>query len=580
MVEVSNKMNASNQRIPIASSSSRVPKSSTRAATTRKRKKSLVSCSLLNMLLVFGVLEVIGFHLYFYDWDQIMPSGISHLFARIMNEHGYWISNTTVVYYEQSRYNHLSSSFSNRRKSENGLAGGGGGMSSHGIHSNNQEPANKKYPPLKVTKRQEQSSSLSTTTTGEQISRELDVNITITKLRHMMNISSQIEFERVLWDYITYKDSNINDTSATTNDEEGQDVDTTTTITTRPMVRREQIQSIIPPWSQIITNYGPDPVILGTERCESYRETVPLDDRLVGVAGLFSTGTNVLNDLLKYNCYRPKNKYGKFHLWQVPWGKHNPGFTRQHYAAPNYEHRNQTAVLPIISVRHPITWIHALCLHSYSLSWYHSSEYCNETLNLNKPVNARFGAAKHTMYKSLIHVWRDWNLLYFEQQQYPLLMVRHDDLVYRPEPVIKAICDCVGGSYLVEYEGGEKDFFKHLKGRRKKKNRKNKSGDEKEVGEEQQRQLPERQEQQSPPPPPEEEQIKEIHHEFQYYSSGSATHGRGHGKHRSDLLSAWIKYGQPIDSIERHTKYTNQDWRIIKSVLQDDHGLLDAFHYR
>ena len=552
--------------------SSRVPKSRATTATTRKRKKSFISCTLMNMLLVLGVVEVIGFHLYFY-WDQIMPSGISHLFTRIMNEHGYWLSNTTVVYYEQSRYNHLSSSFSNRRSGD----GLDGGRISHGINSKNQATDKKKYPRLKVTKRPHQSSSLSTTTTGEQISRELDVNITITKLRQMMNIS-QVEFERVLCDYINIKDSNVNSTLAT-NGEEGQDTDSTTV----PTVTMEQIQSIIPPWSQIITNYGPDPVILGTERCESYRETVPLEDRLVGAAGLFSTGTNVLSNLLKSNCYRPKDKFGKFHLWQVPWGKHNPGFTRQHYAAPNYEHRNQTAVLPIISVRHPITWIHALCLHSYSLNWYHSSDYCNETLNLNKPVNARFGAAKHTMYKSLIHVWRDWNLLYFEQQQYPLLMIRHDDLVYRPEPVITAICNCVGGSYLVEYVGGETDFFKQLKGRKKKKNRKNRnqqqeSAKEKEGDDEQQRQLPEGQEQQSLPPA--EEEIKEVHHEFQYYSSGTATHGRGHGKHRSDLLSAWIKYGQPIDSIESHTKYTNQDWRIIKSVLQDDHGLLDAFHYR
>ena len=534
--------------------------------TTNKKvtKRNFVSCSLMNILLLVGVLEVIGFHLYFY-FDQLMivrrqPNGVlPAVFIRFMNEHGYWLSNTTAVYYTETRYNDLSNSLSlssSSRTRDGKVLGHGGGVGTINDETTMTAPI---YPMFNVSKRRvAQSSSSSPAVTQTVLSKEEDIQITITKLRHMMN-ATQIEFEHILYDYVN------SDNNQETNPEQ-------------KMLSAEQIQSTIPRWSQIISNYGPDPVILGTERCESYRNTVPLNERLFGPAGLFSTGTNVLHALLEDNCHRPKNRlHGKFHVWQVPWGKHNPSIARQHYAAPNYEHRNQTAVLPIVSIRHPITWMYALCLHSYNLVWYHHPDQCNETLNLHRPVNARFGAAKHTMYKSLLHVWRDWNLLYYEQRNYPLLMIRHDDLIYRPEQVVKTICDCVGGSYLVQYKGGENDLLKRHRHKKKKR---------KKLEEQQQQQQHQKLEPRLEAEDIENESgseiVEEIHHEFVYFSAGTATHGRGHGQHRSDLLSAWIKYGQPIESVHRksaHKLYTNQDWKVIKSVFNDDHGLLDAFHY-
>jgi len=41
------------------------------------------------------------------------------------------------------------------------------------------------------------------------------------------------------------------------------------------------------------------PVILGLDRCEAYRASVPLNERAVGPAGLFSSGTNLLADLVR-----------------------------------------------------------------------------------------------------------------------------------------------------------------------------------------------------------------------------------------------------------------------------------------
>lgn len=85
-------------------------------------------------------------------------------------------------------------------------------------------------------------------------------------------------------------------------------------------LERNETSVEMPPWSQIVDNYGDEPVILGLERCEAYRNMVPEKNRFIGPAGLFSTGTNLLNSLLMKNCNPPPGKgHSKFYFWQVPW---------------------------------------------------------------------------------------------------------------------------------------------------------------------------------------------------------------------------------------------------------------------
>lgn len=86
----------------------------------------------------------------------------------------------------------------------------------------------------------------------------------------------------------------------------------------------------IPPWGQILENYGAEPVVLGLDRCQAYRDAVPPEQRIVAPAGMFSTGTNLLFALLLYNCLPPPVKgmntntirnRKRFAAWQAPWGK-------------------------------------------------------------------------------------------------------------------------------------------------------------------------------------------------------------------------------------------------------------------
>jgi hypothetical protein len=384
----------------------------------------------LNLLLLLGLLEVIGFHLYYWDFT-------SSIVLENLSETGF-------------------SSYRTQQSDSSSL-------NDYNYYAYSPKAPNI-YPPFNVSMKQ--------TALTPATLLAMGTNITQQKLIQMGVDSSEVDME--------------------------------------------ERQRTLPKWSDIVQNYGLEPVLLGLERCEAYRNSVPVRERIIAAAGLFSTGTNVLYDMLEQNCQPPRGKRGKFLMWQVPWGKHNPASARLQHAAPRMEHRNHTAVLPVVMIRHPYSWMHALCLHHYSLNWPHDELHCNETLALDQSVQGQFGAAKQTYYPSLVHVWRDWNLLYFEERSFPLLMVRHDDLIFRPEPVVQQVCECVGGSINTSVPF--------------------------------------------------------------YYPSSSANRGHGHGDHRSsDLLSTWFKYGEPMSHYKQ--KYTAQDWNIIQSVLQDDHGMLQAFQY-
>ena len=73
-----------------------------------------------------------------------------------------------------------------------------------------------------------------------------------------------------------------------------------------------EMNSQLPSWSQVQEVIGPHPYILGLENCPKFREKVPAVERMLGSAGMFNTGTNLVTHLLKQNCQIPerREKYG------------------------------------------------------------------------------------------------------------------------------------------------------------------------------------------------------------------------------------------------------------------------------
>ena len=93
-----------------------------------------------------------------------------------------------------------------------------------------------------------------------------------------------------------------------------------------------EMNAQLPSWSQVQEVIGPHPFLLGLEKCARFREEVPAIDRLLGSAGMFNTGTNLVTHLLKQNCEIPerREKFGPHQSkesygmrWQVPWGESN-----------------------------------------------------------------------------------------------------------------------------------------------------------------------------------------------------------------------------------------------------------------
>ena len=108
----------------------------------------------------------------------------------------------------------------------------------------------------------------------------------------------------------------------------------------------EELAEQLPTWNDIVSMYGDKPVIYGLDTCAEYRDTITPERRMLGPAGMFNTGTNLLFELMKVNCdikearfvpsvdkdlpirFREPRRNGM--RWQAPWGK-----VRSHYVQEN-----------------------------------------------------------------------------------------------------------------------------------------------------------------------------------------------------------------------------------------------------
>lgn len=56
----------------------------------------------------------------------------------------------------------------------------------------------------------------------------------------------------------------------------------------------------LPTWEQVESIIGDEPVILGLERCSDFRSNVPPLRRMLGSAGMFNSGTNLVSETLRH----------------------------------------------------------------------------------------------------------------------------------------------------------------------------------------------------------------------------------------------------------------------------------------
>jgi len=241
--------------------------------------------------------------------------------------------------------------------------------------------------------------------------------------------------------------------------------------------------SQLPTWENVISQYGDHPIIYGLETCQPYRETTLPADRMLGPAGLFNTGTNLLFQLMKDNCKIREAEHSTSHReparngirFHAPWGKHNPPSTHRYKNVAKMfgEGINQTAFFPVVMIKDPYSWMGSECRHNYQTWWEHDFDVdgsgggvgCpnlvnKEVLEREEPVEAMVPyPLGWVYYESLVDVWNKWYEEY-EEQTFPMLQTRFEDLLFHGEEVTKIACDCVGGVFTKQFrniEGSAKE---------------------------------------------------------------------------------------------------------------------------
>ena len=234
-----------------------------------------------------------------------------------------------------------------------------------------------------------------------------------------------------------------------------------------------EMEEQLPTWPQIREVVGNGPVILGLNSCPKFREMVPPLERMLGSAGMFNTGTNLVTHLLKRNCEIPerrelsgpnksKESYGM--RWQVPWGKHTPAKFRKLHSTKKAAAIQKEYILPVITVRHPYSWFASMCKNGYTAKWdhtktgFHGDKKPKNCPNLKyghanawNPVTVTYAEKREDHHISLAHLWNDWYAYYLDIKKrgggddFPYLVVRMEDLVFYPKETIYQVCECAGG---------------------------------------------------------------------------------------------------------------------------------------
>lgn len=186
-------------------------------------------------------------------------------------------------------------------------------------------------------------------------------------------------------------------------------------------------QRQLPRWQQVVDLYGNDIIVHSNNKhCETFRQHVP-HERILAVAGLFNTGTNLLNTQFT------RNVRGVTTLWQVPWGKHRMADVKWNHTAHGMEAHNKRSVLPVVVIRDPLSWMQSMCAHPYAAHWRHGSHHCPNLVPSEQDrqhyshltesafaVQVKYDESSQPEFASLAHLWSEYHQQYF-QADYPVL---------------------------------------------------------------------------------------------------------------------------------------------------------------
>merc|ERR1712194_56538 len=173
-------------------------------------------------------------------------------------------------------------------------------------------------------------------------------------------------------------------------------------------------------------------------------------------------------------------------------GKHNPSSWRSHHPFYNNNVSDKTIfdklkVLPIVMIKDPVNWMSSMCRNSYGAQW-RKNKICPYLVADKNDIKSKLSGfdgvrvnikhrndPKHSSsnYLSLLHLWNtyynDWLMTNMNanvgtvndnynmtgndgnikddnnDDYFPRLIVRYEDLLYHTEEVIEKVCNCAVG---------------------------------------------------------------------------------------------------------------------------------------
>jgi len=206
--------------------------------------------------------------------------------------------------------------------------------------------------------------------------------------------------------------------------------------------------------------YGEGPQILGLQNCAAYREQ---NLNTMEIAGMPNSGTNALWRTLFNNCIVPNeiaSKYPENHniQWQASFGKHqylHTGKVENKDSGMRYYGKHWRPMskekLIVTLVKDPVQWMASSCRMSYFPLFNRNTDTCPSPVS---QVTGQYFA--DSTRKTLPKMWADYYGEYFQNNDrditisnrrgggQPALMVRFEDLLFKPEETVAQVCGCLG----------------------------------------------------------------------------------------------------------------------------------------
>ena len=124
----------------------------------------------------------------------------------------------------------------------------------------------------------------------------------------------------------------------------------------------------------------------------------------------------------------------------MPWGRNNPYTLKGRHVAQRGARASASEVLPVVVVKDPLTWLKSMCRRPAGVKFDRAGR-CPSPL---KQATVTWPTLGSTQYASLVHLWAAWHASYLDAAA-PRLLIRYEDLLFRPLETVSDVCRCAGG---------------------------------------------------------------------------------------------------------------------------------------